>query len=87
MPYMVMVRCPEVDTAVPTGIRCEISGFSSLSARVLECPGCGQAHRWSIDDAWLRDTAFATAQPPASGVAGAGSLQSPFPSRSVTAEA
>jgi RNase P subunit RPR2 len=63
MPYMVMVRCPQTDKAVATGIRCEISSFSALSAHTLiDCPACGQKHRWSINDAWLTDFAYATGE-------------------------
>jgi hypothetical protein len=61
---MVMVRCPKVDKAVPTGVRCDISAFSGLSMRKqFTCPACGQRHKWSIEDAWLRDAAYATNEP------------------------
>jgi hypothetical protein len=63
-PYMVMVRCPTADTAVPTGIRCDIADFSRIAVtEPIACPACGEVHRWSLGDAWLRDAAFASAKP------------------------
>ena len=59
MPYVIMVRCPNADKAVSTGIHCDVKGFSALSERPpLECPECRQIHEWSLDDAWLRDAGF-----------------------------
>jgi hypothetical protein len=61
MPYMVMVRCPTVDKAVPTGITCDLAGFTTLtSPKQLRCPQCADIHEWSLQDAWLRDRAYAT---------------------------
>jgi hypothetical protein len=60
-PYMVMVRCPTADTAVPTGIRCDIADFSHIATTApIACPACGGLHRWSLSDAWLRDAGFAS---------------------------
>jgi hypothetical protein len=60
MTYVVMVRCPNADKAVPTGIVCELSAFSDLAEKParLQCPECGHVHEWSVTDAWLRDTAY-----------------------------
>ena len=59
MPYVIMVRCPNADKAVSTGIHCDVKGFSALTEHPpLACPECGQIHEWSLDDAWLRDAGF-----------------------------
>jgi hypothetical protein len=59
MPYLIMVRCPNADKAVSTGIHCDVKGFNTLTERPpLECPECSQIHEWSLDDAWLRDAGF-----------------------------
>ena len=59
MPYVIMVRCPNADKAVSTGIHCDLKGFSALTQPPpLECPECRQIHEWSLDDAWLRDAGF-----------------------------
>jgi len=60
MPYVVMVRCPTVDKAVPTGVVCDLKGFSALCQPAsLLCPERGAIHVWSAADAWLRDASFA----------------------------
>ena len=59
MPYVIMVRCPNADKAVSTGIHCDVKGFSALTERSpLKWPECSQIHEWSLDDAWLRDVGF-----------------------------
>lgn len=59
MPYVVMVRCPNSDKAVSTGIRCDVEAFSTLPpADQFACTACGDDHHWSVEDAWLRATAF-----------------------------
>src|SRR5262245_13945349 len=59
MPYVIMVRCPNADKAVSTGIHCDVKGFTTLTERPpLTCPECSQIHEWSLDDAWLRDAGF-----------------------------
>ena len=61
MPYVVMVRCPNADKAVSTGMHCDIKDFCGLTERLsLKCPQCDQVHQWSVTDAWLRDAAFGT---------------------------
>ena len=63
MPYMVMVRCPNADKAVPTGVTCDLAAFSKLtSRRRFRCPECGGTHAWSAKSAWLRDRAYAMGQ-------------------------
>ena len=45
MPYMVMVRCPTADTAVPTGVTCDLPSFAKLATQSeLRCPKCGDVH-------------------------------------------
>jgi hypothetical protein len=59
MSYDVMVRCPTLDKAVSTGIRCEIREFADLRPHSeFSCTVCGHEHDWSVEDAWLRDANF-----------------------------
>jgi hypothetical protein len=61
--YVVMVRCPNTDKAVSTGVHCDIKTFIDLAERIsLNCPECGHVHYWTTEDAWLRDTFFATGE-------------------------
>lgn len=63
MTYHVMVRCPNSDKAVATGIQCDIEEFISLSpSKPFTCSACGDEHNWSVDDAWLRDANFVRSQ-------------------------
>jgi len=63
MPYMVMVRCPNADKAVATGVICDIKAFGELARRArFCCPECGDVHTWSAEDAWLRDREYATGE-------------------------
>jgi predicted RNA-binding Zn-ribbon protein involved in translation (DUF1610 family) len=60
MPYVIMVRCPNADKAVSTGIHCDIREFSAFTDRAtFDCPECGQRHEWSLEDAWLRAAPYA----------------------------
>jgi hypothetical protein len=62
MVYNVMIRCPVVDKSVPTGTVCDLRTFEALDRDMdCDCPACGQHHRWSIADAWLRDRHYVTA--------------------------
>ena len=59
--YAVMIRCPNAEKAVFTGMVCDLKTFGALSrTKRLRCPSCGQTHKWSANDAWLRDRAYAT---------------------------
>jgi len=63
MPYVVMVRCPNADRVVSTGIHCDIKAFCDLTECLsLDCPECGEVHQWSVTDAWLRDAAYGTSE-------------------------
>src|SRR5262245_41796057 len=65
MHYVIMIRCPNADRAVSTGIYCDVKGFRALTeCPPLECPECSQIHEWSLDDAWLRGTGFDELMPP-----------------------
>jgi hypothetical protein len=72
MPYVVMVRCPNADEAVPTGMVCDLKTFDDLPDKPahLDCPVCGHTHEWSPSDAWLRGAAYyAAGRVPTSGLA------------------
>ena len=60
MSYVVMVRCPNADEAVPTGMVCDLKTFDDLPDKPahLDCPVCGHTHEWSPSDAWLRGAAY-----------------------------
>jgi hypothetical protein len=68
LPYVVMIRCPEADKSVSTGLRCDLRMFVQLVHQELRCPECGQLHAWSRSDAWLRDAAYATGELSVSGL-------------------
>ena len=55
MTTMVVIRCPETDREVHTGIITDLMRFSRLGDAHLEthCPHCDQEHRWSNRDAFL----------------------------------
>jgi hypothetical protein len=60
MSYVVMVRCPNADEAVPTGMVCDLKTLDHLPDKParLDCPVCGHTHEWSPSDAWLRGAAY-----------------------------
>jgi hypothetical protein len=60
MNYVVLVRCPNADTAVATGTICDLKTFAGHAGRPTEfkCPACGEIHGWTANDAWLRDPDF-----------------------------
>jgi hypothetical protein len=54
---MIMIRCPETDSEISTGIECEDDDFKKLPFVITQtnCPSCGREHSWSKSDAWLND--------------------------------
>ena len=54
MVTMVVIRCPETDREIPTGIMTDLARFGRLKGHAtLQCPHCNQRHRWSIGDAFM----------------------------------
>ncbi len=51
----IMIRCPIVGIAVPTGLTTETIKFESLSSVTipLRCPACRKLHKWEQKDAWV----------------------------------
>jgi hypothetical protein len=54
----IMIRCPTVSRAVSTGLNTETVVFASLIDLYmpLQCPACGQVHKWRPPDAWVYGT-------------------------------
>jgi hypothetical protein len=53
----VMIRCPNTGRAVSTAIETEpyvLRTLPRLAAR-MNCPACGQEHKWVTDEAWLAE--------------------------------
>jgi len=51
---MVVIRCPETDREIPTGIVTDLVRFFRLEGyAILQCPHCHQRHRWSRRDAFM----------------------------------
>ena len=51
----IMIRCPILGTAIPTGLTTEQIKFVSLAGIEipLRCPACLKIHRWEQKDAWV----------------------------------
>jgi hypothetical protein len=59
----IMIRCPETDKAVPTGLNTELIKLDSMRIRVdsvvlkmpLRCAACKSVHEWTYKDAWIEE--------------------------------
>ena len=58
MATMVLIKCPETDLEVPTGIITDLKRFNRLGNghAAAHCPHCDQQHLWSLRDAFLSVT-------------------------------
>ena len=58
MATMVVIKCPETDREVATGIITDLTRFSRLGdgQAATHCPHCDQQHLWSRQDAFLSVT-------------------------------
>ena len=62
---MVMIRCPETQRAISTGMQVDRATFHSTPvffSRTL-CPLCGWEHEWFAKDAWVCDSSTADCDP------------------------
>lgn len=51
----VMITCPNTGEAVQTVLRLRPTAFEALRGEYsFRCTRCGEVHRWSRDDAWLK---------------------------------
>jgi hypothetical protein len=58
MATMVVIKCPETDREIATGIITDVKRFSRLGDghAATHCPHCDQQHHWSRRDAFLSVT-------------------------------
>ena len=52
----IMIRCPILGRAVPTGLTTEAIIFNSLDGNLsipFRCPACMRLHHWGRKDAWV----------------------------------
>jgi hypothetical protein len=57
MVTMIVIKCPETDQEIPTGIMTDLARFDRLVGyATLVCPHCSKLHRWSTRDAFLSIT-------------------------------
>jgi hypothetical protein len=53
----ILTRCPTDGALVPTGHRTpEIDLSALVGTRSFRCPGCGEIHAWSAEDATVEAT-------------------------------
>jgi hypothetical protein len=55
----IMIRCPVLGRAVPTGLTTEQVVFDSLLPDLeipMRCPACKKFHKWRRKDAWIEKT-------------------------------
>jgi hypothetical protein len=61
----VMIRCPETQRAISTGMQVDRATFHSTPVffgRTL-CPLCGNKHEWFAKDAWVCESGTAVCDP------------------------
>lgn len=54
---MIMIRCPQTGSAVPTGIKVDREAFRCSAvffARTL-CSACNDRHEWFAQEAWVNE--------------------------------
>ena len=51
----VLITCPNTGEAVQTVLRLRPAAFEALRGEYsFRCTRCGEVHRWTRDDAWLK---------------------------------
>ena len=53
----VCIKCPQTGKLIPTGWDIDRTSFETMSITdcKIQCPACGQMHRWSKEDAIFGD--------------------------------
>jgi hypothetical protein len=59
----IMIRCPNTDNVVPTGLNTELIKLDSMKIRVdsvifamtVRCTACKMMHEWTYKDAWIEE--------------------------------
>lgn len=61
---MIMVKCPQTDRAIPTGIASDRETFlrSAVFFGNTHCPVCRANHNWFARDAWVEDPVAPSAE-------------------------
>ncbi|KYH01019.1 hypothetical protein SE91_23125 [Bradyrhizobium sp. DOA1] len=54
---MIMIKCPQTDRVVPTGIACDRETFlrSAVFFGNTRCPVCRVNHNWFAREAWVEE--------------------------------
>lgn len=58
---MVMIKCPETGSVIPTGIEMDRERFrcSAVFFSRTYCRKCGATHEWFAKEAWVYESALA----------------------------
>jgi hypothetical protein len=52
----ILIRCPTLHWAVPTGLTTDIIKLDTLEIPLtMRCPACRQLHQWQQKDAWIEE--------------------------------
>jgi hypothetical protein len=62
---IVMIRCPETQRAISTGMQVDRATFHSTPVFFsrTRCPLCADEHEWFAKDAWVCDSGTAVCDP------------------------
>ena len=62
---MVMIKCPETGSAIPTGIETDRERFrcSAVFFARTYCRICAATHEWFAREAWVYDSVLANREP------------------------
>lgn len=62
---MVMIKCPETGSVIPTGIEMDRERFrcSAVFFSRTYCRMCAATHEWFAKEAWVYDSALTNGKP------------------------
>jgi hypothetical protein len=62
---IVMIRCPETQRAISTGMQVDRETFHATPVFFsrTDCSSCGTTHEWFAKDAWVCDSGAADCDP------------------------